>query len=113
VLQHQGNETFKQRMSLGSIAEVYDAELTGLVVGLRVAIMKAESLPEIHLIHVYADNMSAIRQHVSYQNGPRPKSRPTGCLHKMLQWLEKNSDNTLRIAWCPGQTSREMNGQTS
>jgi len=61
VLQHQGNETFKQRMSLGSIAEVYDAELTGLVVGLGVAIMKAESLPEIHHIHVYADNMSAIR----------------------------------------------------
>jgi len=47
-------------MSLGSIAEVYDAELTGLVVGLRAAIMKAESLPEIHHIHVYAD-MSAIK----------------------------------------------------
>jgi len=83
---HQGNETFKQRMSLGSIAEVYDAELTGLVVGLRAAIMKAESLPKIHHILVYADNMSAIK---------------------------KNSDNTLRIAWCPGQTSQEMNGQTS
>jgi len=22
----------------------------------------------------------------------------------MLQWLEKNSDNTLRIAWCPGHS---------
>jgi len=55
-------------MSLGSIAEVYDAELTGLVVGLRAAIMKAESLPEIHHIHVYAD-MSAIK------TVPDPKPR--------------------------------------
>jgi len=57
---HQGKEIFKRKIGLGGTAEVYDAKLTGLVLGLKVAISSAEPLPMIHHIHIYADNTSAI-----------------------------------------------------
>jgi len=83
------------------MAEVYDAELTGLVVGLKTAITKAESLPEIRHIHIYADNVSAIK------TAPDPKPRQGQLLaytfyQHMLRWLQKNPVHTLRVAWCPG-----------
>jgi len=52
---HQGKEIFKRKIGLGGTAEIYDAELTGLVLGLKAAISSVESLPMIHHIHIYAD----------------------------------------------------------
>ena len=100
---HQGNEIFKQRIGLGGMAEVYDAELTGLVIGLRTAITKAESLPKIHHIHIYADNAAAIK------TVPDPKPHKGQLLaytfyQHMLRWLQKNPVNTLRVAWCPSHS---------
>ena len=57
---HQGKEIFKRKIGLGGTTEVYDAELTGLVLGLKAAISSAEPLPMIHHIHIYVDNTSAI-----------------------------------------------------
>jgi len=57
---HQRKEIFKRKIGLGGITEVYDAELTSLVLGLKAAISSAEPLPMIHHIYIYADNTSAI-----------------------------------------------------
>jgi len=57
----QGNKIFKQKIGLGDRAEVYDAELTRLVVGIRTAIVKADSLHRTHHIHIFANNISAIK----------------------------------------------------
>jgi len=70
-------------------------------VGIRTVIAKADSLHRTHYIHIFADNVSAIKT-VS-----DPKLRQGQllayifCQH-MLQWLQKNPVNTLRVAWCPG-----------
>jgi len=57
---HQGKEIFKRKIGLGGTTEVYDAKLTGLVLGLKAAISSTEPLPMIHYIYIYADNTSAI-----------------------------------------------------
>jgi len=88
-------------MSLGGKAEVYDTELTGLVVGIRTAISKAESLPRVHHIHIFADNVSAIKT-VSDPKPCQGQLLAYTFYQHMLQWLQKNPVNTLRVAWCPG-----------
>ena len=98
---HQGKEIFKRKIGLGGTAEVYDAELTGLALGLKAAISSAEPLPEIHHIHIYADNTSAITSVID----PQPQQGQLlahSFYQNMLQWLEKKPTNTLTIAWCPG-----------
>jgi len=57
---HQGKEIFKRKIGLGGTMEVYDAELTGLALGLKAAISSAELLPKIQHIHIYANNTSVI-----------------------------------------------------
>jgi len=64
---HQGKEIFKRKIGLEDTAEVYDAKLTGLVLGLKAAISSAEPLPMIHYIHIYADNTSAIASVIDSQ----------------------------------------------
>ena len=98
---HQGNEIFKQKIGLGGKAEVYDAELTGLVVGIRTAITKADSLPRTHHIHIFADNISAIKT-VSDPKPHQGQLLAYTFYQHMLQWLQKNPVNTLRVVWCLG-----------
>jgi len=61
-------------------------------------------------VHVIADNVSAIK------TVPDPKPRQGQLLaynfyQHMLQWLQKNSDNTLKAAWCPGHSDIPGNEQ--
>ena len=107
---HQGKEIFKRKIGLGGTAEVYDAELTGLVLGLKAAISSAEPLPMIHYIHIYADNTSAITLVTDPQ--PRQSQLLTHYFYQnMLQWLEKKPNNTLTIMWCPGHKDIPGNDQ--
>jgi len=57
---YQGREVFHQKLGLGGSAEVYDAELAGLVTGLSESISFAYKHPEVYYIQLYADNISAI-----------------------------------------------------
>ena len=66
---HQGKEIFKRKIGLGDTAEVYDTELTGLVLGLKAAISSAEPLPIIHYIYIYANNTLAITLVIQPQQG--------------------------------------------
>jgi len=75
------------------------------------AIAKADSLPRTHHIHIFADNVSVIKM-VS-----DPKLREEQLLaytfyQHMLQWLQKNPVNTLRVTWCPGHLDIPGNEQT-
>jgi len=79
-------------------------------VGIRTAITKADSLPRTHHIHIFADNVSAIKTVLD------PKPRQGQLLaytfyQHMLQWLQKNPVNTLRVAWCPGHSDIPGNKQ--
>ena len=100
----------KRKIGLGGTAEVFDAELTGLVLGLKAAISSAEPLPMIHYIHIYADNTSAITLVTDPQ--PRQSQLLTHYFYQnMLQWLEKKPNNTLTIMWCPGHKDIPGNDQ--
>jgi len=57
---HQGREVFHQKLGLGGSAEVYDAELAGLVTRLSEFISFVYKHPEVYHIQLYADNISAI-----------------------------------------------------
>jgi len=93
---HQGNEIFKQKISLGDKAEIYNAELTGLVVGVRTAISKTEFLPRVHHIHIFADNVSTIKT-ISDLKPCQGQLLAYTFYQHMLQWLQKNPVNTLRV----------------
>ena len=66
---HQGREVFYRKLGLGSSAEVYNAELAGLVTRLSESIFFAYKHPEVHHIQLYADNISAI----SIAANPKPR----------------------------------------
>ena len=93
---HQGNEIFKQKISLGDKAEIYNAELTGLVVGVRTAISKTEFLPRVYYIHIFADNVSTIKT-ISDLKPCQGQLLAYTFYQHMLQWLQKNPVNTLRV----------------
>ena len=57
---YQGREVFHWKLGLGGSAEVYDAELAGLITGLSESISFAYKHPEVYHIQLYADNISAI-----------------------------------------------------
>jgi len=48
------------QLGLGGKAEVYDAELTGVLIGLHHAQSEAEKHPLINHIIIYSDNTSAL-----------------------------------------------------
>ena len=58
---YQENEIFKQKISLGDKAEVYNTELTRLVVGVRTAISKTKFLSRVHYIYIFVDNVSTVK----------------------------------------------------
>ncbi|KAF5379794.1 hypothetical protein D9615_005662 [Tricholomella constricta] len=57
---HNDREVVTRRGGLGHTAEVYDAELTGLVVAAREATRHTCHNPIIKHIHIYADNTAAV-----------------------------------------------------
>jgi len=70
-------------------------------VGIRTAITKADSLPRTHHIHIFADNISAIKT-VSDPKPHQGQLLAYTFYQHMLQWLQKNPVNTLRVVWCLG-----------
>ena len=83
-------------MSLGGKAKVYDTELTRLVVDIRTAISKTEFLPRVHYIYIFADNISAIKTVLDPKLHQGQLLAYTFYQH-MLQWLQKNPVNTLKV----------------
>jgi len=76
--------------------EIYNAELTGLVVGIRIAISKTEFLSRVYHIHIFANNISVIKM----DSDPKPYQEQLLAYtfyQYMLQWLQKNPANTFRV----------------
>lgn len=72
--------------------------------------MEAESLPKIHHIHIYADNISAIK------TAPDPKLRQGQLLAYSICYngLKRTQTTPSELHGAQvTQTSQEMNGQTS
>ena len=100
---HQGREVFHQKLGLGGLAEVYDAELAGLVTGLSESISFAYKHPEVHHIQLYADNISAI----SIAANPKPQQGQLIAYifyQKALRWLDSSLHHHLSISWSSGHT---------
>ncbi|KAJ3559098.1 hypothetical protein NP233_g11351 [Leucocoprinus birnbaumii] len=77
------------------------AELTGMAMGLKAAINKASETLEIHHIHIYANNVSAI----GTIHDPKPRQGQLLALsfyNDMIKWLDAHPGNKLSVEWCPG-----------
>ena len=100
---HQGREVFHQKPGLGGSAEVYDAELAGLVTGLSESISFAYQHPEVYHIQLYADNISAIS--IASNLKPRQGQLMAYIFYqKALRWLDSSPHHHLSISWSPGHT---------
>jgi ribonuclease HI len=102
VVYHMNEEVNSNKMGLGGHAEVYDAELAALMMGISTATTLAK-VHGAHHIHIYADNTSAISSIFN------PK--PTGGQHyaitfynKAVEFLDENEAHTINISWCPGHS---------
>jgi len=74
------------------------------------AIAKADSLPRTHHIHIFANNVLAIKM----VSDPKPRQEQLLAYtfyQYMLQWLQKNLVNTLRVAWYLGHSDIPENEQ--
>jgi len=100
---HQEREVFHQKLGLGSSAEVYDAELAGLVTGLSESISFTYQHLEAHHIQLYADNISAI----SIVSNPKPRQGQLMAYifyQKALRWLDSSLYHHLSISWSSSHT---------
>jgi ribonuclease HI len=102
VAYHNGREVFNNQLGLGSSAEVYDAEMAALMLGLNRAVSFTEQNPEITNLHFFSDNSAAIDAIFD------PK--PAACqlyAHNFNQKATKFLDNSpdsahIEISWVPG-----------
>ena len=94
---YQEREVFHWKLGLGGSAEVYNAELTGLVTGLSESIFFAYKHPEVYHIQLYADNISAI----SIAANPKPRQGQLMAYifyQKALRWLDSSLHYHLSIS---------------
>ena len=101
VIYHKGREVKALRMGLGPAAEVYDGELTALLMGATVATRIAANNPSITNIHFYADNSAAIQ--AIFDPKPKPGQLTALNFHnKISKFLDENDQRRVRIGWIPG-----------
>ena len=105
---HQGREVFHQKLGLRGSAEVYDAELAGLVTKLSEYISFAYKHSEVYHIQLYADNISAI----SIASNPKlwqDQLMAYIFYQKTLRWLDSLPHYHLSISWSPSHTKIRRN----
>lgn len=105
----EGKEVFQKQLGLGGGAEVFDAEMAGLMIGVIKATRLAKrSNGEVSKIVIFADNTSAIQvvfepTNSSGQYYARKFNRA------VTAFLEENTDNQVIVAWCPSHCGIEGN----
>jgi len=93
-------ETFTAQLGLGGKTEVYDAELTGILIGLHHVQSEAEKHPLINHIIIYSDNTSALTTICDLQ--PRKGQILAYDFYcNAIRWLEQSDTHQLILAWCP------------
>ena len=97
------DEVFTAQLGLGGRAEVYDAELTGLLIGLHRAQALCLNNPAVNHIILYSDNTSAL----STICDPKPRKGQLLCYNfykKAIKWLDQSTNHRITLAWCPGHS---------
>jgi ribonuclease HI len=101
VMYHKGVEVKARTMGLGGNAEVYDAEMAGLMMGSKMATRFARRNPEIKHIHFFADNASAVK--CIFVPKPQPGQHYAAIFNSKLRtFLDSDDTHHLSIKWCPG-----------
>ena len=82
-------ETFTAQLGLGGKAEVYDAELTGILIELHCTQSEAEKHLLINHIIIYSDNILALTTICN----PQPRKGQIlayNFYHNVIRWLEQS-----------------------
>ena len=97
---HKGTEVFSKTMGMGGRAEVYDAEMAGLMMGAKQATRFIASHPEITKICYFVDNVAAAE--AIFDPKPQPGQYYAAKFHRrMANFLDGDIIRTVEIAWCP------------
>ena len=97
---HKGEEVFHKRMGMGGRAEVYDAEMAGLMMGAKLAANFTTRRPEIMKIVFFVDNSAAAG--AVFDPKPNPGQLYAARFHrKMTKFLNNDPTHSIEVAWCP------------
>jgi len=105
---HNGEEVFSETMGMGGRAEVYDAEMAGLMMGAKLASRYTRDHPEITQIIFYVDNSAAAR--AIFDPKPCP-GQPYAAKfhHRMTKFLGADKTHTIEVTWCLSHCNRKGN----
>jgi ribonuclease HI len=100
VMYHEDRETKTQQMGLGGNAEIYDAEMAGLMMAATATCKRAKRRNNINHIFLFADNSSAINSIFDPKPGPG-QIYAIKAHHHLTRFLDSHPDNQVTIMWCP------------
>jgi len=96
---HKGIEVFSKKMGMGR-AEVYDAEMAGLMLGAKLAANFIMNHPEITNRYYFVDNSAAAG--AIFNPKPQLGQLYAAKFHqRMAKFLDNNTTCTIEINWCP------------
>ena len=99
---HKGREVFREKVGLGTSAEVYDTEMMGLMKAATLGIQYAGRHPgRITHIHIYADNNAAI-QSIFEANSASGQRYSKVFREAVLEFLQAHKEHRVEVAWAPG-----------
>ena len=101
VVYHKGSEVATMKMGMGGRVEVYDAEMAGLMMGVKIAVDYARSHAQIKHLHFYTDNSAAIK--AIFDPKPRSGQHYVSTFYTtIVKFLDDDPNHQLSISWCPG-----------
>ena len=106
---HLGRELEAHSLGLGSKSTAYDAEMAGVLMGLRRAVKVAQDEPVLTKIHLFTDSADTTKALKDDKLKPGQLM-----IHNIVKtastFLDNNPGHQLTISWIPGHC--DMNGNT-
>jgi len=100
VRYHKGVEVFYRKLGMGGRAKVYDVEMAGLMLGVKLASSFTTSHPEITQLHYFVDNAAVAK--AIFDPKPQPGQLYAAKFHwKMAKFLDNDTTHMIEISWCP------------
>ena len=97
---HKGEEVFHKKIGMGGRAEVYDAEMAGLMMGAKLGAKFTARHPEIKKVVFFVDNAAAAG--AIFNPKPNPGQLYAAKFHcKMSKFLDDDNTHSIEVAWCP------------
>ena len=108
VSYHNGEEVFLETMGMGGRTEVYDTEMAGLMMGVKLALRYTRDHPEITQIVFYVDNSAVAR--AIFDPKPCPGQLYAAKFHhRMTKFLNTDKTHAIEVAWCPSHCNIKGN----